>query len=68
MCYAENLLVARPNEVTPMHANVAIVEDIIKRGEATLAVELSRADPWADVTRKREDGLVRCSRPDISGR
>lgn len=45
MCYAEKLLVVQPNQLTPMHAVVEKADDIIKRGGATLAVELSGADP-----------------------
>ena len=45
MCYAEKLLIARQDQVTPMHTHVLKAEDIINRGGATLAVQLCGSDP-----------------------
>jgi D-lyxose ketol-isomerase len=44
MCYAEKLLIARRDQVTPTHTHVIKAEDIINRGGATLAVELCGSD------------------------
>lgn len=44
MCYAEKLLIARQDQVTPTHTHVVKAEDIINRGGAMLAVELCGSD------------------------
>jgi len=44
MCYAEKLLIARRDQVTPTHTHVIKAEDIINRGGATLVVELFGSD------------------------
>ena len=52
MCYAEKLLISKQDQLSPMHAHVLKVEDIINRGGATLVVELygSNADGHFDET------------------
>ena len=44
MCYAEKLLIARQDQVTPTHTHVIKAEDIINRGGATLAIGLCGSD------------------------
>jgi hypothetical protein len=44
MCYAEKLLISKQDQLSPMHAHVLKVEDIINRGGATLVVELYGSD------------------------
>lgn len=44
MCYAEKLLIARQDQLSPMHTHVIKAEDIINRGGATLVVELFGSD------------------------
>ena len=44
MCYAEKLLIAKQDQLSPMHTHVIKAEDIINRGGATLVVELFGSD------------------------
>jgi len=59
MCYAEKLLIARQDQLSPMHTHVIKAEDIINRGGATLVVELFGSDAHGafDATK---GGVVRC--------
>lgn len=59
MCYAEKLLIARQDQVTPMHTHVIKAEDIINRGGATLVVELNGSDGQGRCS-DRHGGTVRC--------
>ncbi len=64
MCYAEKLLIARRDQVSPMHTHVIKVEDIINRGGATLVVELYGSDDAGAFAGDRGgqvmcDGIVR---------
>jgi len=68
MCYAEKLLIARRDQLSPMHTHVVKAEDIINRGGATLAVELFGADmegrfDAASGGRVRCDGIERSFGP-----
>lgn len=54
--YAEKILVARSDQVTPMHYHKKKTEDIIVRGGSPLAVRLYKVRP--DGTLDREDRVV----------
>lgn len=43
--YAEKIMVAEENQVTPMHFHWSKTEDIINRGEGRLIIQLYRATP-----------------------
>jgi len=45
MCYAEKIMIARQDQVTPMHRHLVKAEDIINRGGATLAIEMHESAP-----------------------
>ena len=59
MCYAEKLLIAQADQVTPMHTHVIRGEDIINRGGATLVVELFGSDDQGRFAADR-GSVVRC--------
>ena len=59
MCYAEKLLIARQDQLSPMHTHVIKAEDIINRGGATLVVELYGSDEAGNFAADR-GGRVRC--------
>ncbi|TVR07557.1 MAG: D-lyxose/D-mannose family sugar isomerase [Salinarimonadaceae bacterium] len=64
MCYAEKLLISRQDQLSPMHAHVVKVEDIINRGGASLVVELFGCDDQGGFAHDRGgrvfcDGLAR---------
>ncbi len=59
MCYAEKLLISKPDQISPMHRHYLKAEDIINRGGATLAIELfgSAEDGSCD---ENAGGVVMC--------
>ena len=59
MCYAEKLLISRQDQISPMHTHVIKAEDIINRGGATLAIELTGSDDNGAHAPDR-GGIVRC--------
>lgn len=68
MCYAEKLLIAQQDQVTPMHTHVVKAEDIINRGGATLMVELFGSDDEGNFAADRgvhvcSDGIWRNLKP-----
>lgn len=48
MCYAEKLMIARRDQLSPMHTHRIKAEDIINRAGATLAVQLYGSDARGD--------------------
>ena len=59
MCYAENLLISRQDQLSPMHTHVIKAEDIINRGGATMVVELYGSDDDGNFAEDR-GGVVMC--------
>ncbi|WP_029077101.1 D-lyxose/D-mannose family sugar isomerase [Kaistia adipata] len=64
MLYAEKIMIARKDQVTPMHRHGVKAEDIINRGGGTLTLELFAADPDGSIDRRAEvvvpsDGVIR---------
>jgi D-lyxose ketol-isomerase len=59
MCYAEKLLIACRDQLTPMHTHVVKVEDIINRGGATLAVQLFGSDEGGRFAPDRGGAVLR---------
>ncbi len=63
-CYAEKLLIAGRDQLSPMHTHRRKVEDIINRGGAALVVELYGSEPAGDFAEDRGvtvwcDGIAR---------
>lgn len=44
MCYAEKIMIARHNQISPMHRHITKAEDIINRGGAMLAIKMFESD------------------------
>ena len=67
MVYAEKVMIARKDQVTPNHAHVIKTEDIINRGGGTLVIELHGASgdtcDRTKGTRVMCDGLARTLPP-----
>jgi D-lyxose ketol-isomerase len=68
MLYAEKIMIARENQLCPMHRHDVKVEDIINRGGGTLVIELFMADQTGAIDRKAEvsvmvDGMMRSLPP-----
>ena len=68
MCYAEKLLIARRDQVTPMHRHDLKAEDIINRGGGMLVIEPHPSAPDGSVDRTRSvelhtDGTARTVAP-----
>jgi D-lyxose ketol-isomerase len=64
MLYAEKIMIARKDQVTPMHRHRVKAEDIINRGGGTLTLELFAADAEGSIDRRAEvavpsDGVIR---------
>jgi hypothetical protein len=59
MCYAEKLLIARQDQLSPMHTHRIKAEDIINRGGATLVIELFGSDDAGGFD-KDKGGAVWC--------
>ena len=59
MCYAEKLLIAKQDQLTPMHTHAIKAEDIINRGGATLVVQLYGSDDLGNFADNR-GGTVWC--------
>ena len=59
MCYAEKLLIAQRDQLTPMHTHRIKAEDIINRGGATLLVQLHGSDDRGGFAEDR-GGTVWC--------
>jgi D-lyxose ketol-isomerase len=64
MCYAEKIMIARRDQITPLHRHIVKAEDIINRGGATLAVKLYNSDGSGHVDYRSDveiacDGLLR---------
>ena len=69
MCYAEKLLIARQDQLSPCHTHAIKAEDIINRGGATLVVELHGSDDAGNHAPDR-GGVVYCdgiARPFAAG-
>lgn len=56
--YAEKLLIARENQVTPMHFHWYKMEDIINRGGGVLVMQLYRADDREQLDLERPVEIV----------
>lgn len=52
LLYAEKIMIARQDQVTPMHRHVIKGEDIINRGGGTLTLELFASDADGQLDRK----------------
>ncbi|HWJ74019.1 MAG TPA: D-lyxose/D-mannose family sugar isomerase [Kaistia sp.] len=64
MLYAEKIMIARQDQLTPMHRHNLKAEDIINRGGGTLTLELFMPDAEGNIDRKAEvhvptDGAMR---------
>ncbi len=59
MCYAEKLLISRQDQLSPMHTHVIKAEDIIKRGGATMVIELYGSDDQGNFAEDK-GGTVWC--------
>ncbi|MCX5580826.1 D-lyxose/D-mannose family sugar isomerase [Kaistia terrae] len=64
LLYAEKIMIARQDQVTPMHRHVIKGEDIINRGGGTLTLELFASDENGQLDRKADvtmmtDGVQR---------
>ncbi|WEK51192.1 MAG: D-lyxose/D-mannose family sugar isomerase [Candidatus Kaistia colombiensis] len=64
LLYAEKIMIARQDQVTPMHRHVIKGEDIINRGGGTLTLELFASDTAGNLDRKAgvavmTDGVAR---------
>ncbi|WP_018182396.1 D-lyxose/D-mannose family sugar isomerase [Kaistia granuli] len=64
MLYAEKIMIARKDQVTPMHRHVVKAEDIINRGGGTLTLELFLSDAKGEIDLEAgvtvpSDGILR---------
>lgn len=64
MVYAEKIMIARENQLTPMHRHLVKAEDIVNRGGANLVLELFEQTADGGLDRGREvevatDGTLR---------
>ncbi len=64
MVYAEKIMIARRDQLTPMHRHERKAEDIVNRGGARLAIELFSAAPDGSIDPDRPveiqtDGILR---------
>ncbi len=69
MCYAEKLLIARQDQLSPLHTHAIKAEDIINRGGATLVIQLYGSDDAGGFAEDR-GGTVMCdgvARPFAAG-
>lgn len=58
MLYAEKIMIARKNQVTPMHRHIVKAEDIINRGGGDLTLELFNAAPDGSVDLRGQVSVV----------
>jgi D-lyxose ketol-isomerase len=68
MCYAEKIMIARHDQISPMHRHVHKTEDIINRGGATLAIQMFESDGIGKIDRNAKvpvacDGILKTLAP-----